>query len=150
MPLPDDQKVIALSNELLKTFDAIFGLHPGFRPAHAKGQMLTGTFTPTPAAAALSRAPHFNRPYTPLTARFSDGTGIPLIPDFDPNANPRGFAVRFNLAERVHTTGSSKYTSWTARVKLADSTTNFSPSAERPGQASIRFCALVGFVRSSN
>jgi catalase len=103
MPLPDDEKIIALSNNLLKEFDAIFGFHPGFRPAHAKGQMLTGTFTPTPAAATLSRAPHFNRPSTPVTARFSDGTGIPLIPDPDPNASPRGFAVRFNLAERVHT-----------------------------------------------
>jgi len=78
MPLPDDEKIIALSNNLLKEFDAIFGFHPGFRPAHAKGQMLTGTFTPTPAAATLSRAPHFNRPSTPVTARFSDGTGIPL------------------------------------------------------------------------
>src|ERR1700677_4557681 len=103
MPLPNDAKIVALSNELLKTFDAVFGLHPGFRPAHAKGQMLTGIFTPSPAAATLSRAPHFDRPSTPVTARFSDGTGIPLIPDPDPNASPRGFAIRFNLAEHVHT-----------------------------------------------
>jgi catalase len=103
MPLPNDEKIIALSNELLKRFDAIFGLHPGFRPAHAKGQMLTGAFVPTPAAATLSRAPHFNRPSTPVSARFSDGTGIPLIPDPDPNASPRGLAVRFQLGERVHT-----------------------------------------------
>jgi catalase len=103
MPLPNDEKIIALSNELLKTFDAIFGLHPGFRPAHAKGQMLSGSFAPTPAAATLSRAPHFNRPSTPISARFSDGTGVPLIPDPDPNASPRGMAVRFQLAERVHT-----------------------------------------------
>jgi catalase len=26
-----------------------------------------------------------------------------MIPDSDPNANPRGFALRFNLAEHVHT-----------------------------------------------
>jgi len=103
MPLPNDEKIIALSNTLIKEFDTIFGLHPGFRPAHAKGQMLTGAFTPTPAAATLSRALHFNRPSTPVTARFSNGTGVPLIPDPDPNASPRGFAVRFHLAERVHT-----------------------------------------------
>lgn len=103
MPLPNDEKIVALSNELLKKFDAVFGLHPGFRPAHAKGQMLTGAFVPTPAAATLSRAPHFNRPSTPISARFSDGTGIPLIPDPDPNASPRGMAVRFQLGERVHT-----------------------------------------------
>jgi hypothetical protein len=34
-------KVIALSQDLLQQFGTIFGLHPGFRPAHAKGAMLT-------------------------------------------------------------------------------------------------------------
>ncbi len=38
-----------------------------------------------------------------MTVRFSDSTGIPVIPDNDPNANPRGLAVRFFLADRVHT-----------------------------------------------
>src|ERR1700678_3066545 len=103
MPLPADEKIVALSHELLKKFDQIFGIHPGFRPAHAKGIMLHGTFTPTPEAAGLSRAPHFNRPTTPATVRFSNSTGIPVIPDNDPNADPRGCAIRFHLAERVHT-----------------------------------------------
>jgi catalase len=43
------------------------------------------------------------RASTPVTARFSDSTGIPVVPDNDPNANPRGFALRFNLGEHVHT-----------------------------------------------
>jgi catalase len=103
MPLPTDEKIVALSQELLKKFDLVFGLHPGFRPAHAKGIMLHGTFTPTAEAAALSRAPHLNRPSTPATVRFSNSTGIPVIPDNDPNADPRGCAIRFHLAERVHT-----------------------------------------------
>ena len=103
MPLPSDEKIIALSQDVLKQFDAIFGLHPGFRPAHAKGLMLTGTFTPAPEAASLTRAPHITRDSTPVTVRFSNSTGIPLIPDTDPNANPRGLAIRFNLAEHVHT-----------------------------------------------
>jgi catalase len=103
MPLPSDEKIIALSQDLLKQFDTIFGLHPGFRPAHAKGLMLTGTFTPAPDAAALSRADHIVRESTPVTVRFSNSTGIPLIPDNDPNANPKGLAIRFHLAERVHT-----------------------------------------------
>src|SRR6202046_1216579 len=103
MPLPTDEKLIALSEQLLQQFDAIFGLNPGFRPAHAKGTMLTGTFTPSKEAATLTKAPHIVRESTPVTVRFSDSTGVPLIPDNDPNANPRGFAVRFNLAEHVHT-----------------------------------------------
>jgi catalase len=103
MPLPSDEKLIALSQELLKQFDAIFGLNPGFRPVHAKGTLLTGTFTPSAEAASLTRAPHIMRDSTPVTMRFSDSTGVPLIPDNDPNANPRGCAIRFHLAERVHT-----------------------------------------------
>jgi catalase len=103
MPLPSDEKLIELSQDLLKQFDTIFGLHPGFRPAHAKGVMLTGIFTPSPDAASLTRAPHIARDSTPVTARFSNSTGLPEIPDNDPNANPRGLAIRFHLAEHVHT-----------------------------------------------
>jgi catalase len=103
MPLPTDEKLIALSNEILQKFEVLFGAHPGFRPAHAKGILLQGTFTPTAEAATLSRAPHFNRPSTPATVRFSNSTGIPVIPDNDPNADPRGCGIRFHLAERVHT-----------------------------------------------
>ena len=40
---------------------------------------------------------------TPVTARFSNSTGLPEIPDSVPDANPRGFAIRFNLAEHLHT-----------------------------------------------
>jgi len=103
MPLPSDQKLIQLSNDLIAQFDAIFGEHPGFRPAHAKGVLLAGRFTPAAEAAKLTRAPHASRPSTPVTARFSDSTGIPLLPDNDPNANPRGMAIRFHLTDRAHT-----------------------------------------------
>jgi len=103
MPLSTDEKVLTLSKELLQQFDGIFGYHPGFRPAHAKGIMLTGTFTPSPAAPSLSKAPHLNRPSTPVTVRFSNSTGIPAIPDNDPNSDPRGCAIRFHLDEHAHT-----------------------------------------------
>lgn len=103
MPLPSDAKLLALSEELLKQFETIFGDHPGFRPAHAKGVLLSGTFTPSPAAATLTRAPHMVRQSTPVTLRFSNSTGLPLVPDNNPNANPRGLAIRFHLAEHVHT-----------------------------------------------
>ena len=103
MPLPSDEKIVALSQQLLQKFDEIFGVHPGFRPAHAKGMLLHGSFTPSPEAATLSKAPHFNRPSSPATVRFSNSTGVPVIPDNDPNADPRGCAIRFYLADRVHT-----------------------------------------------
>ena len=103
MPLPSDERVVALANDLLQTFDSIFGLHPGFRPAHAKGLMLEGVFTPAPGAASLTRAPHATRPSTPVTVRFSNSTGLPEIPDNVGDSNPRGLAIRFNLAPHVHT-----------------------------------------------
>jgi catalase len=103
MPLPQDERIISLANDLLQQFDTIFGLHPGFRPAHAKGVMLTGTFTPASGAQQLTEAPHVTRATTPVTVRFSNSTGLPTLPDNAPDANPRGLAVRFNLAEHVHT-----------------------------------------------
>jgi catalase len=103
MPLPNDEKLLALANDLLKQFDQIFGLNPGFRPAHAKGILLSGVFTPATDAQSLSRAPHFIRENTPVSVRFSNSTGIPMIPDNKPEADPRGLAIRFHFADHVHT-----------------------------------------------
>ena len=103
MPLPSDEKLLALSSDLLQQFETIFGQHPGFRPAHAKGTLLSGTFTPSPDAASLTRASHAVRSSTPVTVRFSNSTGLPLVPDNDPNASPHGLAIRFHLAEHSHT-----------------------------------------------
>ena len=105
MPLTTDEKLLALRLEILDAFDkANRGIHAGFRPAHAKGILLTGTFTPSSEAASLTRAPHLNRSSTPVTVRFSDFAGIPSVADNDPQgAGPRGFAVRFHLAEHLHT-----------------------------------------------
>jgi len=103
MPLPTDEKLVQLANDLLAQFDTIFGLHPGFRPAHAKGVLLSGSFTPAREAERLTRAPHITRASTPVSARFSNSTGIPMFPDNDPKANPRGLAIRFHLGEHVHT-----------------------------------------------
>ena len=72
------------------------GPHPGMRANHAKGVLVTGRFTPTKAAATLSKAPHFARS-VPVLVRFSDPTGVPNLPDADPNASPHGIAIRFQL-----------------------------------------------------
>ena len=73
------------------------GPHTGFRANHAKGVLVTGSFTPAKAAAALSKAPHFAKT-VPVLVRFSNGTGVPTLPDADPNASPHGVAIRFQLA----------------------------------------------------
>jgi catalase len=105
MSLTTDPKMLALSREIIEGFDkANGGIHPGFRPAHAKGILLAGVFTPSSEAASLARAPHVQRKSTAVSVRFSDFAGIPTVPDNDPQgASPRGCAVRFHLAEHVHT-----------------------------------------------
>jgi catalase len=95
----------ALATDLLAVLDELSGgVHAGFRPAHAKGLMCAGTFSPSPEAAGLTRAPHASRPSTPVTVRYSDSTGLPTVPDNDSaRSGPRGVAVRFHLADHVHT-----------------------------------------------
>ncbi|EMD00803.1 hypothetical protein BAUCODRAFT_183973 [Baudoinia panamericana UAMH 10762] len=102
MPLPGDQATVETAGNLVKTLHGAFGEHSGYRPAHAKGRLVTGSFTPTADAASLSSAPHFNNASTPVIVRFSASTGLPDIPDTDANAMPRGFAIRFNLGNNGH------------------------------------------------
>ncbi|MDR3404821.1 MAG: catalase family peroxidase [Chthoniobacter sp.] len=104
MPLPTDEKRLALAKDVVQAFDDLQGVHPGHRPAHAKGKLLAGSFAPTPKAAQLSTAPHFQAATTPVFVRFSDFAGVPTVADNDPNlASPRGCAVRFQLGDHVHT-----------------------------------------------
>src|SRR5271166_4312958 len=82
-----------LAQQLLDAFDQLQGVHPGFRPAHAKGLMCSGVFTPSADAAGLTRAPHASRPSTPVTVRYSLSSGIPTAADNDPQgASPQGIA----------------------------------------------------------
>ncbi|HEY1497468.1 MAG TPA: catalase family peroxidase [Candidatus Solibacter sp.] len=91
------------SQEILQAFDDLAGLHSGFRPVHAKGVLLSGTFKPSAGGMSLTKAPHLHRSSTPVSVRFSDFAGVPAVPDNDPNASPRGIAIRFHLEEHVHT-----------------------------------------------
>lgn len=79
------------------------GAHPGFRFNHAKGLVVTGSFTPTAAARTVSKAAHLAGPPVPVTVRFSDAGGVPNIPDTDLNGTPRGIAIRFNLPGGAYT-----------------------------------------------
>ena len=89
-----------LAGKLLGVLDQLSGgVHPGFRPVHAKDVMFSGTFVPSPDAAELTRAPHASRPSTPVTVRFSASSGIPAVADnASEGSSPQGMATRFHLA----------------------------------------------------
>src|SRR5213594_3251421 len=97
MAAPDDR----ISTRLVDGLNKLFGVHGGYRAAHAKGMCCLGVFRASADAAALTRAAHMTGAEVPVTVRFSNGAGNPKIPDGAPGG--RGVAVRFHLADKGHT-----------------------------------------------
>ena len=85
------------AQEAVDAANTVFGRHPGYRALHAKGTVLSGTFTATPEAGGLTRAGHMQGQAVPVTARLSNGDGNPGAPDYQPDV--RGLAVKFALAD---------------------------------------------------
>jgi catalase len=86
-----------LYEEMVDAIDGVSGgPHPGHRAAHARGSMCRGTFVATPRAGELSRAGHLTGAPVPVTARFSNGSGNPSLPD-NLRTEGRGLAVKFHL-----------------------------------------------------
>jgi catalase len=98
---PGSQK--SVPERLVDDFNAVFGVHPEARANHAKGVILEGTFTPSAAAASVSKAAHLQegKSSIPVMVRFSDGSGLPTVPDTD--EMPRGMAVKFTLPDGART-----------------------------------------------
>jgi catalase len=96
---PAGQK--SVPEQAVDSLNAVFGVHPGMRAAHAKGVVLEGKFSPSASATSVSKASHFQKVKTPVpaTIRFPASTGLPAIPDTDPGASPRGMAVKFHLPD---------------------------------------------------
>ncbi|MEQ1714079.1 MAG: catalase family peroxidase [Hyphomicrobium sp.] len=69
----------ASAETIVDALNTIFGKQKA-RASHAKGQCVTGTFTPAPEAPGLSKSPSFAKA-VPVLARFSMGGGNPKIPD---------------------------------------------------------------------
>jgi catalase len=85
----------SLHEEVVDAINEISGVHPGHRAAHAKGTLLTGTFTG--AGTDLTTAAHLQGEPVRVTARFSNGGGDPNIPDYAREG--RGMAVKFYLPD---------------------------------------------------
>jgi catalase len=88
-----------LAEQVVDAINDISGRHPGHRAAHAKGTLLSGTFTPS--GSGLTSAPHMQAEPVRVTARFSNGGGDPGIPDYAKEG--RGLAVKFYLPDGSRT-----------------------------------------------
>ena len=98
-PAPPPAPQLPLPFRLVDQFNTMFGVHPGFRANHAKGSVFEGTFTPAPAAKTLSKAAHLQGAPVPIIIRFSNGGGLPDMPDTHPSYRTRGMAVKFQLPD---------------------------------------------------
>jgi catalase len=85
-----------LPTQIVDLANKVDGVHPGYRAFHAKGVVVEGIFKASSEAARLSRARLFNGTTIQVTARFSDGSGMPTVPDGSP-AMPRGIAIKYHL-----------------------------------------------------
>jgi catalase len=90
-----------LPEQIVDAIHDINGRHEGTRAVHAKGVVCEGTFTPTPAAASLTRAAHMQGDPVRATVRFSNGGGDPGAPDSAKDG--RGLAVKLYLDDGSRT-----------------------------------------------
>jgi catalase len=91
-----------LPTQIVDLANKVDGVHPGFRAFHAKGVVVEGSFKASAEAARLSDATLFNGSSIRVTARFSDGSGMPTVPDGSP-AMPRGIAIKYHLPDGTDT-----------------------------------------------
>jgi len=92
---------VELAEQAVEAVGDIFGRHPGYRAVHAKGTLCAGTFTATPEAARLTRAPHMQGEPTDVTVRFSNAGGDPNEHDGVPDG--RGMATKLYLPDGSRT-----------------------------------------------
>ena len=88
---------MSLAEDAVDAMNDATGRHPGFRAAHAKGTLWSGTFTATPEARRLTRAAHMQGEAVRATVRLSNGGGNPGVPDYAREG--RGLAVKLYLPD---------------------------------------------------
>ncbi|AQQ51960.1 catalase [Planococcus lenghuensis] len=74
-----------------------FGVYPGYRRAHARGEVYEAEFTANGAAARWTTAPHFTGGTVQAAVRFSHFSPDPLW--LDDESPVKGMAVRFELPD---------------------------------------------------
>jgi catalase len=92
---------MTLAEDAVDAMNEASGRHPGHRAGHAKGTLLSGTFTATPEAVRLTRAVHMQGDPVRATVRVSNAGGNPGVPDYAKEG--RGLAVKQYLSDGTKT-----------------------------------------------
>lgn len=87
--------------QVVDALNGIYGVHTGHRGVHAKGTLCSGTFTATPSASKLTKAPHMQGESIRAHVRFSNANGDPGT--HDGSSDSRGMAVKFYLPDGTTT-----------------------------------------------
>lgn len=82
-----------LANRTINRIEEIAGKHPGYRRAHAKGNVFEGTFTPTGEVSHLTTASHLTDTKVNVLTRFSNVSPNPKTPDI--LSVVKGMSVQF-------------------------------------------------------
>jgi catalase len=82
-----------LAPTLLAALRRYYAAPSGGPAAHAKGTTCRGVFTPSPAAARLTRSAHMRKGPVPVLARFSNASALSNAPDWA--RDRRGLGVSF-------------------------------------------------------
>lgn len=91
------------ARESVDAFNDLFGEHAGYRPVHAKGIVVRGSFEASPEASRVTRAAHMSGDPVPVLVRFSDFSGVPTVHSSQGAGSPRGMAIKFMISDEADT-----------------------------------------------
>ncbi|TWT02372.1 catalase family peroxidase [Planomicrobium sp. CPCC 101079] len=86
-----------LAETAVNQIEKVFGKYPGYRRAHARGDVYEGVFSANGAASGLTAAPHFKAGEVKVLVRFSHSSPDPTWTDI--MSPVKGMAVQFQLPE---------------------------------------------------
>jgi len=94
----DDTNTRNLANRTINRIEEIAGKHPGYRRAHAKGNVFEGIFTPTGKVSHLTTASHLTDKEGHVLIRFSNISPNPKTPDI--LSVVKGMSVQFQSSSQ--------------------------------------------------
>lgn len=94
--MKEDTSETILAKRTVNRIEEVAGTFPGYRRAHAKGELYEAIFTPTGQASSLTTAPHLRDTEVQAIVRFSNSSPNPTTADA--LAAVKGMSVQFQFS----------------------------------------------------